>query len=113
MDMSETGMDPADPVWTAHLEALKANPSVHGTQQPDFDPDELWCELPELKKVSPAAVMDLGEALRQAGIPVVSTKTRRAGLLSGAKANVTLSVPERLRSEAMALVASRFPQVSP
>jgi hypothetical protein len=80
------------------------------TPQPDYDPDEPWSGLPPLRKVSPAAAFDLIEALRAAGIPVLGPKARRAGLFSGGKVDVTLSVPERLRSQATLIVASHFPE---
>jgi hypothetical protein len=79
------------------------------TPEPPFDPNEKWSELPSLKKVSPAAVWDLVEVLRQAGIPVRSPGPRSAGLFSGGKVNVTLSVPDRLLAEAARIVATHFP----
>ena len=45
-----------------------------------------------------------------AGIPVLGPKARRAGLFSGGKVDVTLSVPERLRPQATLIVASHFPE---
>jgi hypothetical protein len=78
------------------------------TPEPPFDPNEPWSKLPPLKKVSPAAVFELVEALRQAGIPVRSPGARSAGLFSGGKVNVTLSVPDRLRAEAARIVAQHF-----
>jgi hypothetical protein len=78
------------------------------TPEPPFDPDEPWSELTPLKKVSPAAVFELVEVLRQAGIPVRSPGARSAGLFSGGKVNVTLSVPDRLRAEAARIVAQHF-----
>ncbi|MBN1267047.1 MAG: hypothetical protein JXA25_16265 [Anaerolineales bacterium] len=77
------------------------------TPEPPFDPDEPWSELPRLKKVSPAAVFDLVEELRQAGIPARSPAVRSSGLFSG-KVNVTISVPDRLLSEAAAIVTGFF-----
>ena len=79
------------------------------TAQPDFDENEPWTELPALKKVSSVAVFELVEALREAGVPVIGPKAHRAGLLSGGKVTVSLSVPERLRSQATLIVASHFP----
>lgn len=79
------------------------------TSQPPFDPAETWRELPTLRKVSPAAAFDLIDDLRSAGIPVTGPKHRRAGLFSGGKVNVTLSVPERWRLRAESIVATRFP----
>ncbi len=87
-------------------------PGVHmagTTPQPAYDPDEPWSELPQLKKVSPAAAFDLVNVLRKAGVPVLGPKARRAGIFSGGKVDVTLSVPERLRSEAALIVARHFP----
>ena len=78
------------------------------TPEPPFDPNESWSELNPLKKVSPAAVWDLVEVLRQDGIPVRSPKVRSAGLFSGGKVNVTLWVPDRLRSEAVRIVGKHF-----
>jgi hypothetical protein len=78
------------------------------TPEPPFDPDEPWSELTPLKKVSPAAVFELVEVLRQAGIPVRSPGARRSGLFSGGKVNVTLSVPDRLCSEAARVVSGFF-----
>jgi hypothetical protein len=78
------------------------------TPEPPFDPNETWSELPPLKKVSPAAVWDLVDVLRQAGIPVRSPGIRRSGLFSGGKISVTLSVPDRMRSEAMSIIARHF-----
>ncbi|MBN2556474.1 MAG: hypothetical protein JXA97_11090 [Anaerolineales bacterium] len=75
------------------------------TPEPAFDPEEPWTELPPLIKISPAMVFDLIEVLRQAGIPVRSPGARSAGLFSGGKVNVTLSVPERLKTEAARIVA--------
>ena len=83
-------------------------PSAPTTAQPPFDPDEPWSELPPLKKVSPVAVFDLVEELRQAEIPFRSPGTRSAGLFSGGKVNVTLSVPDRLRGAAMSIIQNRF-----
>ncbi len=77
------------------------------TPEPVFDPDEPWSELEPLKKVSPAAVFDLVDRLRQAGVPVRG-KPRSAGLFSGGKVNVTLAVPERLRAEAARIVEYFF-----
>jgi hypothetical protein len=78
------------------------------TPEPPVDPDEPWSKLNPLKKVSPAAVFELVEVLRQAGIPVRSPGARSAGLFSGGKVNVTLSVPERLSREAARIVAKQF-----
>ncbi len=78
------------------------------TPEPPFDPNETWSELSSLKKVSPVAVWDLVEVLRQAGIPVRSPKVRLAGLFSGGKVNVTLWVPNRLSSEAARIVTKHF-----
>jgi len=77
------------------------------TPEPAFDPHEPWAELEPLKKVSPAAVFDLVDVLRQAGI-AVRGKPRSAGLFSGGKVNVTLRVPERLRAEAARIVNGFF-----
>jgi hypothetical protein len=78
------------------------------TPEPPFDPDEPWSELPPLKKVSPAAVFELVDEMRKAGIPVRSPGARSAGLFSGGKVNVTLSVPDRLKAEAARILANRF-----
>jgi len=77
--------------------------------EPPFDPDEPWCELPPLTKVPMSELWDLIEALRQAGVPVRSPGVRRSGLFSGGKVNVTLSVPERLRSRAIPVIVDRLP----
>jgi hypothetical protein len=77
------------------------------TPEPPFDPNERWAELAPLKKIAPAAVWDLVEELRQAGVPVRG-KPRSAGLFSGGKVNVTLRVPERLRAEAARIVENFF-----
>lgn len=76
--------------------------------EPPFDPNEPWSELPPLKKVSPGAVFDMIEEMRQAGIPVRSPGARSAGLFSGGKVNVTLSVPDRLRAEAERIQTKTF-----
>lgn len=100
---SDTSADtPAGPMGGARVSPL--------TPEPAFDPDEPWTELPPLKKAPMAALWDLIEALREAGVPVRSPRVRRSGLFSGSKVNVTLSVPERCRSQAMLLIASRFPE---
>lgn len=77
------------------------------TPNPSFDPDEPWSELPTLKKISPAAGFDLIEALRQADIPVHGS-TRSAGIFSGGKVHLTISVPTRLRDEAVKIVSNHF-----
>lgn len=77
--------------------------------EPPFDPNEPWSELPPLKKVSIAAVWELVDALREAGIPVRGPRPRSAGLFSGGKVNVTLRVPERLQAEAKVIIARHFP----
>ena len=98
---SDTSDSSAD-TWSA----MRLPPT---TPEPAFDPNEPWSDLPPLRKVPMAVLWDLIEALRQAGVPVRSPGVRRSGLFSGGKVNVTLSVPERLRSQAMLAVASRFP----
>jgi len=108
------GPDPTDPVWMDHFKTPdgSSDGSIRmpaTTPQPSSDPNEPWSELPALKRVSPAAVFELVEALRQAGVPVLGPKARRAGLLSGGKVNVTLSVPDSMRSQATLIVASHFP----
>ncbi len=77
------------------------------TPEPPFDPDEPWSELAPLNKVSPAAVFDLVDVLRQAGIPVRGNP-RSAGLFSGGKVNVTLTVPSRFTTEAARIVSNYF-----
>lgn len=107
------GPDPTDPVWMDHFRTpdtmVNDARTPTSTPQPQFDPGEPWSELPELKKVSPAAASGTVEALRQAGVPVLGSKMRRSGLLSGGKVDVTLSVPDRLRSQAILIVASLHP----
>jgi len=83
--------------------------SAPTTPQPPFDPDEPWSELAPLKKVSMVGVFELVEVLRQAGVPVRSSGPRKSGLFSGGKVDVTISVPDRLRSEAARIVATHFP----
>lgn len=114
MDDSDFGPDPTDPVWMSHFATSDDTSSVGGVlmpgaPQPAFDPNEPWTELPELKKVSPGAAFDVVNELRKAGVPVLGSKPRRAGLLAGGKVNVTLSVPDRLRSQATLIVATHFP----
>ena len=77
------------------------------TPEPSFDPNESWSELPLLKKISPAAGFELVDVLRQAGIPVRG-KPRSAGLFSGGKVNVTLSVPTRLREDAIGIISKHY-----
>lgn len=47
------------------------------------------------------------DVMRKAGIPVRG-RARSAGLFSGGKVNVTLSVPDRLRTEAMSIISQHF-----
>jgi len=109
--MGNNEMDMTDEQWQSNNTDMDMGGGIRmapTTPEPPFDPNEPWSQLPPLKKVSPAAVFDLVDVLRQAGIPVRSPGPRRAGLFSGGMVNVTLSVPDRLRSEAASIVASFF-----
>lgn len=75
------------------------------SKEPSFNPDEPWVELPPLLKVSPGAAFELVDAMHKAGIPLRSPGAKSAGLFSGGKVNVTLSVPENFREEALSLIA--------
>ena len=109
--MGDAGPNPTDPVWQQMFDSTSEPVTVGGvsasasTPQPPFDPAETWSDLPELRKVTVAAVSGLVEALRDAGVPVRSTGPRRSGLFSGGMVNVTLSVPDRLLSEANRILA--------
>lgn len=107
--------DPASAQWRSLYSRKSGPPSEGGglrmpgtTPQPVSDPDEPWCELPPIRKVSPAAAFEVIEELRAAGVPVLGPKPRRSGLFSGGKVDVTLSVPERWRLRAESIVAARF-----
>jgi hypothetical protein len=107
--------DPTDAEWQTHYSHDSWPPPGAGglrmpatTPQPAADPNEPWCELTPIRKVSPAAAFELIEELRAAGIPVLGPKPRRSGLFSGGKVDVTLSVPERWRLRAESIVAARF-----
>ena len=112
--MEDGRPDPTDPVWQQMFASPSVLVEVEGarvggsTPQPPFDPAEPWSDLPELRKVTIAAVYGLVEALREAGVPVRSTGPRRSGLFSGGMINVTLSVPERLLGQASGIVARHF-----
>lgn len=73
-----------------------------------FETDEPWVELPPLLKVSPGAAFELVDAMHKAGIPLRSPGTKSAGLFSGGKVNVTISVPASFRTEAMRLFKQYF-----
>ncbi|MHB1342093.1 MAG: hypothetical protein ACYC77_09775 [Coriobacteriia bacterium] len=109
--MEGGGPNPTDPVWQQVFASPSVPVEVEGaraggsTPQPPFDPTEPWSDLPELRKVTIAAVAGLVEALREAGVPVRSTGPRRSGLFSGGMVNVTLSVPERLLGQASGIIA--------
>ena len=79
------------------------------TPQPPYIKDEPWSELPPLKKISPGSISRLIDEMRKEGIPVRGSGLRRAGIFSGGRVNVTLSVPDRLRAEALRIQAQFFP----
>lgn len=78
------------------------------SSNPSFETDEPWVELPPLLKASPGAAWKLVDAMHKAGIPLRSPGAKSAGLFSGGKVNVTLSVPESYRDEALSLIAQHF-----
>jgi hypothetical protein len=78
------------------------------SSDPSFETDETWVDLPPLLKVSPGAAFELVDAMHKAGIPLRSPGAKSAGLFSGGKVNVTISVPESFQEEALSLFRQHF-----
>jgi hypothetical protein len=115
MIMDDSGPSWTDPAWQQN--PAFSTPTIPETsragessapEQPPFDPAEPWSDLPLPDGTAIGRILDLTEKLRESGIPVRSSEVRRSGFFVKDKANVTLSVPERLLGDAKMLVESHL-----
>ncbi len=116
--MDDNGPNWTDPVWQQNPAFSSAtDPQATSTgessapEQPAFDPAEPWTDLPLPDGTAIGSILELADKLRESGIPVRSAQVRRSGFLGKGKANVTLSVPERVLEDATRLVARHLAEL--
>jgi hypothetical protein len=76
----------------------------HGSPRPALDLAEPLVDIALPDRMPSGSAFELIEKLRTGGVPVLGGKVRRAGLFSRGMVRLTISVPEKLRADAMMII---------